>query len=381
MNLQFVYEREYDVVVCGIGSAGFTAAVACARHGLRTAAVEAFHMPGGVLTMLGNACIHQFNNPYREPGDRMIIRGIGWEYVQRLAQKGDAQVADQDAPYTGNHSQYGVWVNPVGASYTMAEMLMEAGAALYFAHPIVDTVCTDTQTGRRVDGVVVSTKDGLALLRAKIVIDCTGDADICAYSGFDSLTGDHGVVQPGSIYVNGTEYEVPYHASESDRLSKDEIIARKTVLDANRPAWILSTPAIAPRESRRVVCQSMMCYDDYMECRTYPDAVCYTFWFIDIHTDEHQTHIEYLTRPETPSIRLSSLRPMGSDNVLVAGRCIGTDRAANSAIRVKASCMAMGEAAGAAAKVAIDTREMHAEAVRRLLADTGAIVPTLDIAQ
>ncbi len=29
MNLQFVYEREYDVVVCGIGSAGFTAAVAC----------------------------------------------------------------------------------------------------------------------------------------------------------------------------------------------------------------------------------------------------------------------------------------------------------------------------------------------------------------
>ncbi|MDD7774662.1 MAG: FAD-dependent oxidoreductase, partial [Eubacteriales bacterium] len=74
-------------------------------------------------------------------------------------------------------------------------------------------------------------------------------------------------------------------------------------------------------------------------------------------------------------------RPMGSDNVLVAGRCIGTDRAANSAIRVKASCMAMGEAAGAAAKIAIDTREMHAEAVRRLLADTGAIVPTLDIAQ
>ena len=200
MNLQFVYEREYDVVVCGIGSAGFTAAVACARHGLRTAAVEAFHMPGGVLTMLGNACIHQFNNPYREPGDRMIIRGIGWEYVQRLAQKGDAQVADQDAPYTGNHSQYGVWVNPVGASYTMAEMLLEAGAALYFAHPIVDTVCTDTPTGRRVDGVVVSTKDGLALLRAKIVIDCTGDADICAYAGFAYLTGDHGVVQPGSTF-------------------------------------------------------------------------------------------------------------------------------------------------------------------------------------
>lgn len=378
MNLRFVYEREYDVVVCGIGSAGFCAAVACARHGLKTAAVDSFHMPGGVLTMLGNSCIHQFNNPYRAPGDRMIIRGIGWEYVNRLAAAGDARVADQDAPYTGNHSQYGVWVNPVGASYTMAEMLTEAGAALYFGHHIVDTVCTDTPVGRRVDGVVVSTKDGPALLRAKYVIDCTGDADICAYSGFSCLTGDDGIVQPGSIYVNGTEYEVLYHASESDRLSHDEIVARKTVLDSNRPAWILSTPAIAPRESRRVVCRYMMTYEDYMECRTYPDAVCYTFWFIDIHTDSHQTRIEYLKGPETPSIRLASLIPVGSVNVLVAGRCIGTDRAANSAIRVKATCMALGEAAGAAAKTAIDTGTMDADAVRKLLADTGAVVPTVE---
>lgn len=122
----------------------------------------------------------------------------------------------------------------------------------------------------------------------------------------------------------------------------------------------------------------MMTYEDYMECRTYPDAVCYTFWFIDIHTDSHQTHIEYLKGPETPSIRLASLIPVGSVNVLVAGRCIGTDRAANSAIRVKATCMALGEAAGAAAKTAIDTGTMDADAVRKLLADTGAVVPTVE---
>ena len=376
MNLNFVYEREYDVLVCGIGSAGFCAAVASARHGLKTAAVDSFHMPGGVLTMLGNSCIHQFNNPYREPGDRMVIRGIGWEYVNRLAQNGNARIPDQDAPYTGNHCQYGIWVNPVGASYTMAEMLSEAGADLYLAHHVVDTLCTDTENGRRVDGVVLATKDGPALLRAKIVIDCTGDADICAYSGFDYLTGDNGTVQPGSIYVNGTEYEVTYHASESDRLSHDEIAARKALLESNGSAWFMSTPAIAPRESRRVICQNMMSYEDYMECRTYPDAVCYSFWFIDIHTDDHQTHIEYLTGPETPSIRLSSLIPVGSTNLLVAGRCIGTDRAANSAIRVKATCMALGEAAGAAAKVAIDSGTMDAAAVRKLLADTGAVVPS-----
>ena len=72
MNLDYKYTREYDVVVCGLGSAGFTAAVMCARLGLRCAAVEKYHMPGGVMTVLGNNSIDQFNNPFTD-GDKLVI--------------------------------------------------------------------------------------------------------------------------------------------------------------------------------------------------------------------------------------------------------------------------------------------------------------------
>ena len=81
-----------------------------------------------------------------------------------------------------------------------------------------------------------------------------------------------------------------------------------------------------------------------------------------------------------PTLPLSMLIPRRLQNVLVAGRCAGGDRLAQSAYRVKASCMAMGQAAGTAAAVAVgqgaaDVRQAaFAEIVRRLRAD-GAIVP------
>ncbi|MBQ7337294.1 MAG: FAD-dependent oxidoreductase [Clostridia bacterium] len=58
----------YDVIVCGCGSAGFCAAIAAARNGMKTAIVEKYATPGGILTVLGNNSIDQFNNPFRKKG-------------------------------------------------------------------------------------------------------------------------------------------------------------------------------------------------------------------------------------------------------------------------------------------------------------------------
>ena len=53
--------NEYDVIVCGAGCAGFCAAVAAARCGAKVALVERYNTPGGILTVLGNNTINQFN--------------------------------------------------------------------------------------------------------------------------------------------------------------------------------------------------------------------------------------------------------------------------------------------------------------------------------
>ena len=393
MNLEYKYTREYDVVVCGLGSAGFTAAVMCGRLGLKCAAVEKYHMPGGVMTVLGNNSIDQFNNPFAD-GDKLVITGIGWEFVNRLAAAGGAVIPDMNAEYK-YHWQYGVKVNPTLAASLMNDILIEAGVDLYYGQGAADVVCSDACSdgddcgddnngvkSRHIDGVVISTKSGLALLRADNFIDCTEDGDLIAYGGFDYLTGDDGVVQPGSIHGGGKILELACHASDSDKLTLDEIAARRELVKAGANGSPCA-PAIAPRESRRAVCQLMMNSDDYMNGAVYPDSVAYTFWFIDIHREGEPAVIRYLRSPRTPTIRLGAMLPVGAENLIVAGRCVGSDRETNSAIRVKSSCMAMGQAAGAAVYTAkrrgVRLYETADDAniaeVKRILKSSGARVP------
>ena len=76
---------------------------------------------------------------------------------------------------------------------------------------------------------------------------------------------------------------------------------------------------------------------------------------------------------------MNASAPKGSRNLLVAGRSISSDRLANSALRVQASCMAMGQAAGAAAALAaargVSPLEVPIAEVRELLRKHGAILP------
>jgi len=78
-------------------------------------------------------------------------------------------------------------------------------------------------------------------------------------------------------------------------------------------------------------------------------------------------------------VPLRALIPKGSRNLLVAGRCLSSDRLANSALRVQATCMATGQAAGAAAALAtrrgVTPGEVPLDELKALLAAHGGIVP------
>ena len=72
----------------------------------------------------------------------------------------------------------------------------------------------------------------------------------------------------------------------------------------------------------------------------------------------------------------------GVGNMLVAGRAVSSDHGANSALRVQASCMAMGQAAGVVAALAAqnccDPRVVPLSLIRRQLTEIGHIVPSYD---
>ena len=108
----------------------------------------------------------------------------------------------------------------------------------------------------------------------------------------------------------------------------------------------------------------------------------YSFYPIDLH-DKDGIRPKPLSEGVVATVPLRALIPQDSHNLLVAGRCVSSDRLANSALRVQASSMAMGQAAGAVAALAVrtesDPRDIAIEELTKLLEANGAIVPSKTI--
>ena len=320
----------------------------------------------------------------------MIIAGIGWEFVKRLAEDGFAFIPDMDAERK-DHAQYGVKVNPVAAAKIMDDMLIECGVKLYYGQSVVDV---DTADGK-IESVIISSKTGLKCLKADIIIDCTGDGDVAAFAGAKFSSGDgNGVFQPGTLRFypavdaddrilnyGDNKNHVNIDITESDRITESEIKARRMIFDQMKNgARIMATaPAVAPREGRRIAGITEMNVEDYCSGKVFDDSVCYSYWFVDIHRDDAPAYIKYITHDKTPTVRLSSMISKDFRNLMMAGRCVSSDRETNSALRVKASCMAMGEAAGTAAAMAVkDNIPVSAVPIYKLrntLDTNGAIIP------
>lgn len=111
-------------------------------------------------------------------------------------------------------------------------------------------------------------------------------------------------------------------------------------------------PFLGIRETRRIVGKYVMNQEDVLGCRRFDDAVAVASYPLDIH-HPHDGGCTLTWCGDCYDIPYSSLIPLKIENLLVAGRAISTTHEAMSAIRVMAPCMAMGEAAGRAAKLAI----------------------------
>jgi hypothetical protein len=142
--------------------------------------------------------------------------------------------------------------------------------------------------------------------------------------------------------------------------------------------WI--APECGIRETSVIVGETEITCEDYVTGRLFPDAVCYSFYPIDIHRpDRLGTDIRPLPAGVVPTIPRGAMLPAGSRRLIAAGRCVCGDQEAHSAFRVQATCMATGQAAGAMASLAaargVDVRDVPIADIHALLREHGAIVP------
>jgi hypothetical protein len=136
---------------------------------------------------------------------------------------------------------------------------------------------------------------------------------------------------------------------------------------------------VGVRETWRVLGEYVITRDDYVEGRKWEDSLAYAFYPIDLHENVAGVHPKHLEEGVVATIPMRALLVKNVPNLLAAGRCISSDRLANSALRVQATCMASGQAAGAIAGLAatqdVEPKDLDLEEIKETLRKADAIVP------
>jgi glycine/D-amino acid oxidase-like deaminating enzyme len=163
--------NDVDVLVCGGGFAGVAAAVAAARNGASVMLIERYGFLGGLATGALVITTPPLNN------------GINREFARRLADwesyAPDRAKEDSTESEFIDGSDTLLPYDPETMKYEFVRMLLDEQVDILFHSYIADTQCRDGH----IDGVIIENKAGRSAIRAKIVIDATGDADVAAQAG------------------------------------------------------------------------------------------------------------------------------------------------------------------------------------------------------
>jgi hypothetical protein len=372
--------QDVDVLVVGGGTAGHVAAIQAGRAGASVLLVERGAQLGGAMTTGGVAFPGLF-----DAWGKQIIAGIGWELVKESVELDQGTFPDF-AKVPQRHWQNQVFTNQFLYAILAEEKCAKAGVRVAY-HEFPQAVA---KSGERwqVDCVGFGTR---RRVNCKQIIDCTGGAEVVGLLGLPRLREDER--QPGSyLFMLGEAHEpgrnqihrLYVHGADSTNsrtVTEANLTGRKAILEKLRKdggRLMHLQPETGFRESYRIEGETVVTVNDYRSGRKFDDAVCHAFYPVDLHT-KHGVKPEPLKRGVIPTIPLRALIPKGSRNLIVAGRCVSSDRLANSGLRVQASCMAMGQAAGAAATLAAKAGttplEVPLKEIHDLLRTHGAIIP------
>jgi len=425
---------EVDILVIGGGSAGSLAALAAAGNGNHSVMlIERYGYLGGTSTQMLDTFYGFFT-----PGDapKKIVSGIPDRIVSALDETDDVFLR----PNTYGAGT-GVTYNPERLKWVWDMQMIKAGVNVHLHTILVDV---EKSTGDETV-CVVRHKSGFHKIRARRVIDCSGDADFCHMAEFPyEIAGEkepaqsmtttfrmanvdlekfreaggkkmmkekmeasveqgkhllprkkgsaHEMVQTGCISTVAVKVSDMMPLQLGD-LTEAEIEGRKQAfvyekffreeVPGYEDAKIIGiSHHIGVRETRRVYGEYRLTREDCMARKMTDETVLLCGAPLEDHrkgTDgEEETRWEYIPDGGVYGVPYRTLIPKGSQNTWVAGRCFSATHDAHASCRSMAQTMSMGQAAGTAAALSLDTgsgaNSIDIQQLRKRLEEIGAIL-------
>jgi ribulose 1,5-bisphosphate synthetase/thiazole synthase len=177
---------EVDVLVAGGGPAGISAAETSGRLGKKTTLLEKYGFLGGaaVAGLSGTICgLYYASEKNDHP--KMLVGGFAQRFVQKM-QENNGVTAPQKYGKT-----YLLTHDPVVFKKVSEDMLCEANVNILYHVRVIGVYKKEDE----LKGLVIDTKSGISIIKAKRIIDATGDADIVFRSGYQTYNGNNGSIQ------------------------------------------------------------------------------------------------------------------------------------------------------------------------------------------
>jgi hypothetical protein len=395
-----------DVIVCGAGPAGVSAAITAARAGAKVRLFEWRGCVGGIWTAGLLGWLIDFDKP-----------GFNRELVARLDERGLRR----------GTSAKNMTYEPEGMKLLLEDLLVEAGVKFQ----LHTRVAAAYRAGRRLQTIVTESKSGRQAWRASTFIDTTGDGDLGALAGCEWEIGeardcpcqpmslnallvakDASVLKPmlhgddprckenflaeirragfDPSYGKPTLWQIrdnlllvmmnheygikPFDAAEVTaatvraRSELNRIVNGLRKLGGIWEGLQLAATAeqIGVRDGRRIRGRYVVSKDDVIAGIVHPDAVVKPTFSVDIHalSAEHNKTAAYSNagvKVKPYDIPLRALIAKDVDGLMMAGRCISGDFIAHASYRVTGNATAMGEATGAVAALAAKSQRLPHE--------------------
>ncbi|MEJ6394617.1 FAD-dependent oxidoreductase [Gymnodinialimonas sp. 2305UL16-5] len=414
-----------DIVVVGAGPAGQAAAVSAARNGASVTLLERYHHLGG---MASGGMVLVLDDMVNE-GNEVVTTGIVDEFVDRLTQQ-DAAVFPPPQDCLTNWEMWQKWsrwgcidfhktgmpqpiihavaFDPDAWKRVALDMVVEAKVNLRTHSWFADVLMEQG----RIAGVIAQTKQGRQVIRAKYVVDATGDLDVGAAAGAEYIDGQFIVTTVFRLANVDTEKAIAFEFANPEEYKKLDREARRRIGGA-WGMWWLKTPidgviwcncphmpgydgiSVADMVAAEIEGRERMMNLYRFVKETMPGFENCQMLGAAEQMGIRQTRLlrgEYVVNKDDVKSRryfqdticrgrdyytpYRALLPKGIDNLIVAGRHYSVESDAQKLSREIPPCMAQGEAAGVAATLALSgdvaLRDVDYRAIQKQMRAQGA---------